>query len=46
MLNNLVSELFELSKLDAKQVQPKLEPFSLAELSQNVGMKFYQKWTG
>jgi len=40
MLGTLVSELFELSKLDAKQVQPKFEPFSIAELTQDVVMKF------
>jgi signal transduction histidine kinase len=40
MLGTLVSELFELSKLDAKQVQPKCEPFSIAELAQDVVMKF------
>ncbi len=40
MLGTLVSELFELSKLDAKQIQPKLEPFALAELTQDVVMKF------
>lgn len=31
-LKKLVSELFELSKLEAKQVKPKLEPFFLQEL--------------
>jgi signal transduction histidine kinase len=40
MLGTLVSELFELSKLEAKQVQPKCEPFSMAELAQDVVMKF------
>ena len=40
MLSKLVSELFELSKLDAKQVQPKPEAFSMAELTQDVVMKF------
>ena len=39
-LNNLVSELFELSKLDAKQVKPNAEPFSIAELTQDVVLKF------
>jgi len=39
-LGMLVSELFELSKLDAKQIQPKAEPFSMAELTQDVVMKF------
>ncbi len=40
LLSTLVSELFELSKYDAKQVQPKLEHFSIAELTQDVVMKF------
>ena len=39
-LGKLVSELFELSKLDAKQVQPRLEAFCLAELAQDVVLKF------
>jgi len=39
MLGTLVSELFELSKLDAKQIQPKAEAFSMAELTQDVVMK-------
>ncbi len=39
-LGTLVSELFELSKLDAKQIQPEVEPFSIAELTQDVVMKF------
>jgi signal transduction histidine kinase len=43
MLNKLVNELFELSKLDAKQVQPKPEPFSISELAQDVLMKFKQQ---
>ena len=40
MLNELVSELFELSKLDAKQIRPKVEPFSMADLTQDVVLKF------
>ncbi len=40
MLGTLVSELFELSKLDAQQVQPRFEPFPLAELAQDVVLKF------
>jgi signal transduction histidine kinase len=39
-LNRLVEELFELSKLDAKQIDPQLETFSLTELLQDVSMKF------
>ncbi|GAB4373848.1 MAG: ATP-binding protein [Calditrichia bacterium] len=40
MLSRLVEELFQLSKLDAKQVQPHPEPFSIAELAQDVVLKF------
>lgn len=40
LLNQLVEELFELSKLDARQVTPKPEIFSLAELVQDVVLKF------
>ena len=40
MLIKLVEELFELSKLDGKQTQPNLEPFSIAELTQDVVLKF------
>ncbi len=39
-LNNLVRELFELSKLDARQAVPDPEPFSIAELAQDVALKF------
>jgi signal transduction histidine kinase len=40
LLNNLVQELFELSKLDAKQIEPKIEPFSMADLTMDVVLKF------
>jgi signal transduction histidine kinase len=40
LLNSLVSELFELSKLDAKQIEPHIEHFSMAELTQDVILKF------
>lgn len=40
LLNNLVQELFELSKLDAKQIEPKVEPFSMADLTMDVVLKF------
>ena len=40
MLGRLIDELFELSKLDARQTQPDLEPFSLPELAQDVVMDF------
>ncbi len=43
MLNRLVYELFELSKLEAKQIAPQPEPFSLAELAQDVAMKFHDQ---
>ena len=39
-LNKLVYDLLELSKLDARQIKPKPEPFSLAELTQDVVLKF------
>lgn len=38
-LNKLVSDLFELSKLDARQIEARIEPFSIAELAQDVVMK-------
>ncbi len=39
-LRNLVTELFELAKLDAKEVRPELESFSLQELVQDVVQDF------
>ena len=39
-LTNLVHELFELSKLEAKQTRPNPEPFSLPELANDVTQKF------
>lgn len=39
-LNRLVRELFELSKLDARQTLPVREAFSLTELLQDVTQKF------
>ena len=38
-LNKLVKELFELSKLDAKQVEPEMDAFPLAELAQDLVMQ-------
>jgi len=35
-LNSLVVDLFELAKLDARETKLNLEPFSLAELIQDV----------
>jgi signal transduction histidine kinase len=45
-LNKLVEQLFELSKLDAKQVEPLREPFSMTELAQDVFMKFKPRAEG
>ncbi len=39
-LGRLVEELFDLARLDANEVQPLLEPFSLPELVQDVVHKF------
>jgi signal transduction histidine kinase len=39
-LGKQVDELFELSKLEAKQIQPEQEPFSINELAQDVCLKF------
>ena len=39
-LSNLVSALFELSKLDAEQVRPNNEPFSVAELVQDLVQQY------
>jgi two-component system OmpR family sensor kinase len=40
-LTRLVEELFELAKLDANEVQPQQESFSLAELVFDVSHKFF-----
>jgi signal transduction histidine kinase len=39
-LSRLVEDLLELSKLDAKQIKPKPEHFSISELTQDVVLKF------
>ncbi len=39
-LSTLVEELFELAKLDANEIQPQREMFSLAELAYDVSHKF------
>ncbi len=39
-LNTLVSELFELSKLETEQVEPTMETFPVAELVQDVVMQY------
>jgi len=38
-LKTLVSELFELSKLEARETKPKLEPFSIGEIVQDIKQK-------
>jgi signal transduction histidine kinase len=39
-LNTLIDDLFELSKLDAEHVKPKLENVSMAELVQDLVLQF------
>ena len=39
-LGKLISALFELAKLDSREMQPQLEPFALAELVQDVVQHF------
>ena len=39
-LEELVSKLFELAKLEARETQPKPEPFAIGELVQDVVQKF------
>ncbi|MEM6726795.1 MAG: HAMP domain-containing sensor histidine kinase, partial [Bacteroidota bacterium] len=39
-LKRMVSQLFELSKLEAKQIQPKKEPFFITELAQDMIHKY------
>ncbi len=39
-LNQQINDLFELSKLEAKQIEPNLEPFSMSELAQDMVQKF------
>ena len=39
-LEELVSKLFELAKLEAKETEPKPEPFALGELVQDIAQKF------
>lgn len=39
-LEKLVNELFELSKLEANQVEPKKEPFSISELINDMNNKY------
>jgi two-component system OmpR family sensor kinase len=42
-LTQLVSELFELAALDARETKPQCEPFALADLAQDVVQKFSLK---
>jgi signal transduction histidine kinase len=42
-LGNLVSELFELAKLESGQIRLQCEPFNLSELVQDVVLKFQLK---
>jgi len=39
-LSKLISQLFEYSKLEAKEITPKKEPFLIAELAQDVVVKY------
>ena len=43
MLRQLVQELFDLSKLDTKQVDPSIEAFSITDLVQDVTLNFEQQ---
>ena len=40
-LQKLVNELFELSRLEANQVQPKKEPFSISELVSDITSSYF-----
>jgi signal transduction histidine kinase len=39
-LSKLIAQLFEYSKLEAKEVQPQKEPFFLADLAQDIFQKY------
>jgi signal transduction histidine kinase len=39
-LERLVADLFELVRLDTRQAEPRREPFQLAELAQDIALKF------
>ena len=39
-LSDLVSELFDLSKLESEQIEPSPEPFPIAELAQDTVMQY------
>jgi signal transduction histidine kinase len=40
-LRRLVEDLFELAKLDAREVRPSIEPVSLGDLAQDVVQKYH-----
>lgn len=42
-LGTLIADLFELAKLDSNAIQPQLEPFSMAELVQDIVQDFQLK---
>lgn len=39
-LKRLMSDLFELSKLESRQIKPKMEPFFMVDLLQDLGRKY------
>jgi len=39
-LKHLMTDLFELSKLESRQIKPKMEPFFMADLLQDLGQKY------
>jgi signal transduction histidine kinase len=39
-LKRLMTDLFELSKLESRQVKPKMEPFFMFDLLQDIGRKY------
>lgn len=39
-LNGMINDLFDLAKLEAENVQPNLEPISVAELVQDLSLQF------
>lgn len=41
-LSGLIDQLFEYSKLEAKQIEPKKEPFSISDLAYDVFEKYQQ----
>ncbi|MFZ6012895.1 MAG: ATP-binding protein [Bacteroidota bacterium] len=39
-LKRLMTDLFELSKLESRQIKPKMEPFFMSDLLQDLGRKY------